>query len=1448
MSNGGALREPAPRDDRAARFELRISVVSGESEQDLIIDASETDTVADLTAALAERGARDRDQAPWCERRGVALDPQMPLARTGIRWGDRLRLGLEPRDPTQVGVLPRIEVVVTGGPCSGQSWRLGDGEYHIGRDPSSRLHVVDPSLSREHASINVHNGSVTITDLGSLNGVAIDGRAITPGTPHPLLGRHEVELGRTMIRIRSLNAPAAHDLVERRGRIEFNRPPRVNPPVAPFAMELPAPPSRARKVRLPLAASAAPLVLGLVMFLVLKSPFMLIMCGLSPIMAVTTYISDRRGGNKSFARSSSDFHDRVAAAAQQLDAAIEAETAQRRRDSPDTSTLFGRVRELEPTLWERRPSDRDFLCLRIGVADLPSRARVTIADGGDDELRAAAEETFASRQTVPSVPLTVDLRVAVMIGLAGPRRVTEGVARALLLQAAALHSPAEIAVAAALSEGAAANWSWLKWIPHLANERIGLQRPISEGTAETQDLLIAVRTLIADRRAQAAARDAPPRQRTTLLLLIDEDVNVDRSLVSASLADAAEYGVVAIWLGHGPRNLPGQTGSIIEVLDDRWAATVTDVASGAVTQDVTLDGVEPEAADGVARMLAPVQDISEMARTGDIPPRISLLELLGIAPVTATGLERRWQHARGRLDATIGVGVDGPFTIDLRTDGPHALIAGTTGSGKSELLRTFVAAAAATVPPDRLIFLLIDYKGGSAFAPCAGLPHVVDVVSDLDEHLAERALISLEAELKQRERILATNGVKDLQELHRKAPDQAPPMLVIAVDEFAKLREEVPEFVDGVVDIAQRGRSLGVHMVLAAQTLRNAFTPAIRANTNLRIALRVAETGESEDVIASSVAARIPSGERYRGRAFARTGHSELHEFQTAYVSGRTVAAAGRGLDVTSFGRNGRDASPDAASAGFDTDDDSDLTALGTAATEAQARLRLAPRAAPWLPPLPELLSLDSLPAAHQTSATAVIGLIDRPQEQRQDPLVVDLAAVGHVAVFGAGGSGKTTLLTTLALALSRGNSPESLRIFGLDPGSEHLAGIESLPHCGGVIRMDDEERVDRLFRELVRRVEGAGRDHGGGPSALTRRTVVLLDDLGTFASMHDRPGADSAYQQLQRVLAAGRAAGVHVVITVGRRGALPSTLSAHIGQRLILRMPTEEELLSMGLNSKQVKGAKLPPGRGFTQESEEFQVATPTGAEADRLVAAGGRSYGRPLGDERRSVTRIEKLPLAVDRSSLTSHGAFDAIPLGISDSDLAAASIDLSDSHFVVVGPYRSGRSTALATIAAGIRSASPDRPLFLLAPRRSPLRALDWWKASATTVETCAQAVDGLLHRLEPGGPAPGAAVVFIDDAGELSDPVVSARLERIVKAGRDGDLTIVAAVETSAARGIAVPWLRELRRDGHGLLLMPDLMGDGDLLGVRLPRRVAAPLVPGRGFLVRRGAVELVQVAI
>ena len=297
------------------------------------------------------------------------------------------------------------------------------------------------------------------------------------------------------------------------------------------------------------------------------------------------------------------------------------------------------------------------------------------------------------------------------------------------------------------------------------------------------------------------------------------------------------------------------------------------VGDGTELADVVADGVDRRVANETARALTPVKDVSASVGSSELPTRVSLFDVLDMDEVTPAAIRSVWRQRRQTLDAPIGMAGEGPVAIDLRGDGPHALVAGTTGSGKSELLQSLVASLATTHSPRTVTFLLIDYKGGAAFHACRQLPHTVGMVTDLDGVLAERALVSLNAELRRREALLRDAGAKDLGEMERTAPSGAPPSLVIVIDEFATLASEIPAFVEGVVDIARRGRSLGVHLVLATQRPAGVVTEHVRANTNLRIALRVASTTESDDVVGAPDAARIPR--TIPGRALMRTGPSE---------------------------------------------------------------------------------------------------------------------------------------------------------------------------------------------------------------------------------------------------------------------------------------------------------------------------------------------------------------------------------------------------------------------------------------------------------------------------------------------------------------------------------------------------------------------------------------------
>ncbi|MFD6726737.1 FtsK/SpoIIIE domain-containing protein, partial [Streptomyces sp. NPDC060131] len=369
----------------------------------------------------------------------------------------------------------------------------------------------------------------------------------------------------------------------------------------------------------------------------------------------------------------------------------------------------------------------------------------------------------------------------------------------------------------------------------------------------------------------------------------------------------------------------------------------------------------------------------------------------------------RWRMGGQSTMAVIGESYDGPFGIDMRKDGPHGLIAGTTGSGKSELLQTIVAALAVANTPENMTFVLVDYKGGSAFKDCVKLPHTVGMVTDLDAHLVERALESLGAELKRREHILAAADAKDIedyQDLVRRDPSHAPvPRLLIVIDEFASMVRDLPDFVTGLVNIAQRGRSLGIHLLLATQRPSGVVSPEIRANTNLRIALRVTDGGESSDVIDSPEAGHI--SKNTPGRAYVRLGHSSLVPFQSGRVGGRRPGAADPAALAPWVGplgweELGRAALTKPKTESREDDEITDLKVLVDAVRDANRSMGIPAQHSPWLPALDEKLLLDEIEVPALAGAVpgklppAPYGIEDLPSDQARRPVVVDFASFGH--------------------------------------------------------------------------------------------------------------------------------------------------------------------------------------------------------------------------------------------------------------------------------------------------------------------------------------------------------------------------------------------------------------------------------------------------------------------
>jgi S-DNA-T family DNA segregation ATPase FtsK/SpoIIIE len=1069
----------------------------------------------------------------------------------------------------------------------------------------------------------------------------------------------------------------------------------------------------------------------------------------------------------------------------------------------------------------------------------------------------------------------VSLREAGVLGVAGPKPRIQALARWLVAQAATLHSPRDLSVVVLAERDGEAPWSWVRWLPH-ARPGEGSDCLVSVGNdretvrARVSELL----ALVAARRIQLEERRSLGGTRFADVVVVMDGARVLRSLpgVATLVQDGPAVGVHAICLDEAASLLPPECSTVVEFEAGESRVTVSRSGEEEIA-GVVADQVSRAWADQVGRALAAVRDASAVDEAGGLPDAVRLVDLLEIEPPAAGAVLAGWAAGGRTTEAAVGVAADGPLALDLRRDGPHALVAGTTGAGKSELLQTWIASLAVANRPDALSFVLVDYKGGSAFREASSLPHVVGMVTDLDGHQTERALASLTAELKRREILLAGAEASDIDTYWRRSDRAggalpALPRLVIVVDEFASLVEELPDFVRGLVGIAQRGRSLGVHLVLATQRPGGSVSPEIRANTNLRIALRMTDASESSDVINAGDAARIPQSAP--GRAYVRTGHATLVAFQAARVGGRRrgsgAGAAAPIAVAVSWPMLGRPL-PQPRAGQPEEREDTDLSAVVGAVREAAERQPGEPPIRPWLPPLPERLQLSALWADAPRVAVAplALGLQDLPDQQTQASFSLDLERGGHLMIVGSPGSGRSTVLRTLAGAVAERTSAADVHLYVLDCGNRALACIEALPHCGAVVTRSETERTERLLSRLLEEV--ADRQHllssrGFADVAEQRAAVPPAERLPYILVLLDRwEGFMSAFEELDggrlpgefiRLLREGASAGVKVVLT-GDRSALTGRVASAVEDRIVLRMNDRSDYGLLGLNQRALPDS-IPPGRGFLAESgTEVQFALLTEDDSGvaqvaalQAVAASASERERDVAPERgpRPVALLPNRLTAAQLAYLV-DGRRPPSPLtavlGVGGDSLEPVVLDLGleGPGCLIAGARRSGRSTALVTIARSLLRAGAQ--VVILAPRPSPLVDLDGDPGVSAVLTGLEVTEADVLERV---GMASGPMVMCIDDAELLNETPVASAVQAVLRSARDRSHAVVAAGTPEDLAGFR-GFVPELRKSRTGLLLNPAAPSDGEPLGMRVPRTALSPGPPGRALLVAGGTVTTVQ---
>ncbi len=1067
----------------------------------------------------------------------------------------------------------------------------------------------------------------------------------------------------------------------------IHRPERAWPhPPAAAPIELAPPPGRpddgAGKLASFLPALGSLAMVGFaflihsLVYLIVIGAMVLVMVGGG--LAVT--ISQRRRRARRWARTSRRYHAHLESVRGRAAAAAAAQRDAAEALFPD-SPMLRMAAATGDGLWERRPGDQDFGAVRLGRGVVRASCPVVLAqDQGplaeaDPDLADAADRVVAETATLQGAPVPIPLARLGGIAIVGDPESARGLAGAWLASLATFHAPAELRMIGLVPLSAVRTWDWLKWLPHTRDPEAGegLGRVTRAVTADpaafaTQIEALARRRLESlRRRSEQALTGASATSPTTgrgeqeyehVIVVVDGyRPGALPHALDALLAAGASIGVTVIVLVRGHAEVPAACGAMVD-----WepAGTVRYVESGASGRSATgvlPDRLDPVVATQLARTLAPLALRSGEAGA-DLADQVRLVELLGADEAAQLDLPAAWAPlsalAWGLPDDFLAVPIGrredgGPLVLDLKEAaaggmGPHGMLVGATGSGKSELLRSLTAAVAARHDPALVNMLLIDFKGGAAFAELAALPHVAGLVTNLadDLSLVDRVQLALAGELARRQEALRLAGnlgsIAEYQAARARGLDLPPlPYLLVVVDEFGELLTARPEFLDTFLTLARLGRSLGVHLLLATQRLDEGRIRGLEPHLRYRLCLRTFTTEESRAVLGSPDAFELPS---LPGLGYLKVD-TELTRFKAALcasapswaqneASQPAAAASGESALEQTPAPPGLPGMPPGttllplglAGAGFA--DGQPVTATARA-NDLQVLVRLAAQAASgrarqiWLPPLPGALTLGGLRrlvAGHapQRGGAVPLGLADYPERQATAAIWYDPhGADGNLGVAGAPRTGKSTFLQSLVLALACDATPADRQFYCLDLGGGGLFELAGLPHVGGVIGRGEAEAAARLFRELRALLDERASLRQSGPAGGRRwpQVFLVVDNVGQL-----RQSAPDLESDLIELATAGLPFDLHVLLSANRWLDIRPQLLDALGSRWELHLADPAESLAGRQAAVQGAGRPAGPGPGQGRAPVPGRAARVQRRACPRCAGRGGG--GDPRGGRR--------------------------------------------------------------------------------------------------------------------------------------------------------------------------------------------------------------------------------------
>lgn len=1412
---------------------------------DVVLTIDEAATGSDVLEALRSHGV----EAASLRIDGRSADLARPVRDHPIVQGSTIDVAAGHRD-----WLPGdgLHLVVVSGPEAGAWYPLTAGNpLRVGRiDGEVRL-TRDEVLSRLHVQFETDGRQVRVTDLSSRNGTLVEGVRLT--APQVIEPGVYVNAGSSTLTVVTVT-PADRAVLgaPNDGTYAFPRTYRPANPALPLEFRLPRPPARNDASSSGWWRSLVPLVSGIGMAILMKNPVFLVFSALAPLVYAGDAVRQKRKRAAGEVVERQKYRDSVVSTRQSyFETAVE-ERRRRRTDNPSggVASVFAAMRQQR--LWERRPSDGDFLDVSIGLATRPATAAI---------VDQAADDPRPEHLPLWGVPVGLGLAATGSVSVLGPVERGRAVVRSVLLGLAVTHSPSDVNLWLFTAGDDEASWGGVRWLPHAMADSATCR--IAIGAADRSSMLSQLKQVIEGRREHRRTShgdSGPPLP--AHVVVFDGVAVLGSSELSDVLVSGPAVGVYGIVIDASVA--PDGTMGTLQIGRAADEARYQSRTQPLIERVLTAEMPAPWFESAARRLAALRPSFSGEASLAAASARLA--DVVGAATTSPESLAARWASTGPTTSVQVGTTSDAPFHIDVVRNGPHGLVGGMSRSGKTEFLKSLICALAWANHPDDLSIVVVDFKGGVDYTMAAALPHVIDVSSNADLGLFERTVAMLSAEMERRQEAFKPVGVSNL-DAYRLArtrqPDlQAIPRLVVLIDEFAELitddvgREQLRR----IESISRVGAGLGLHLLLITQSFEAKLPAQIAANAGLRVCFRVQEPTDSTAVIDTPVASSIPAGAP--GRAYARLQGGDPIEFQSARVAGRRrdLSTVGRHVELRrqpfSTLRSVWSSSDPVDVAGHETD----MHALITTIKEASAVAGWTTPAIPWPGPLPDDLALAAAMELSSAAATTprgdgtiVVGLADHPADQAQVPFAISSGG-DHVALLGGPRADLSGILTLIACSAAAAASPDDLHIMAIDFTGRGLARVAALPHCGAVSSRSEALAL-RIARYLVDEVgvrrSALARAGVGTLAEYEQRTgstfphlLVLVAGAERLSSVANHDDVSAAAPALTAVIVDGAGLGVQVIAS-----ALPGFGShrpgSFIDHRIVLTAADVGDYLGFGC-PRALLGELGPPRRAIDVPTKSaVQFCSLGGGEVpdadvlDALVHRLGERWpsGRLTRPPRqiREVTWPTSLSSIIDSIGAPPPRTLSPLPVGLAEHSGDTAWVDAVDvgGSMFVAGGRRSGKSNALVVL--GLLARQQGWHVIAVAGfDKSPL--LD---------EACPIRAVSPLALADALATEPGEAplLLLIDDIDRLD----AAQLPDDV-----GPVTLCVASGASAWFQSAQRALVEhgIARMDAGLLLAPESFGDVSVLNVPADRArelAAAAKRAGQGVLAD-GTGDVVDVMV